>query len=221
MKRTAFTLIELLVVIAIIAILAAILFPVFSRAREKARQTACASNLKQMGLSLCMYVDDHDGVYPRSRTAWGQDWAVAFEPYARNRQLFRCPSESRVGAWSSWQLGYGINEGVLGTRPPPDFGPPANEAELDHPAETVSVGESDGYTCYGSVLCYIAIHPTDLRHNILPRRHNDGGNVAFCDGHVKWYRPDELTYARHYEFFQRQRGVTTTFYRLYYPPFYP
>ena len=67
MKKTGFTLIELLVVIAIIAILAAILFPVFAKAREKARQTSCLSNLKQMQLAQMMYADDYDEVLPGSR----------------------------------------------------------------------------------------------------------------------------------------------------------
>ena len=95
--RRGFTLIELLVVIAIIAILAAILFPVFAQARSKARQTACLSNMKQAGLSVTMYREDYDAHYPR---AYGADptgktdavgWADAIQPYAKNIQFLFCP----------------------------------------------------------------------------------------------------------------------------------
>ncbi len=99
-KRRGFTLIELLVVIAIIAILAAILFPVFAQARAKARQTACLSNMKQAGLSVGMYQQDYDARYPR---AYGTDltgvkdvvgWADAIQPYAKNIQFLHCPDVS-------------------------------------------------------------------------------------------------------------------------------
>jgi prepilin-type N-terminal cleavage/methylation domain-containing protein/prepilin-type processing-associated H-X9-DG protein len=100
MKRRAFTLIELLVVIAIIAILAAILFPVFAQAREKARQVACLSNAKQIGTALMMYVEDYDQIYPAMywepaaplRTWWGD---MIF-PYVKNTAVFRCPSAATV-----------------------------------------------------------------------------------------------------------------------------
>ena len=101
MRRAGFTLIELLVVIAIIAILAAILFPVFARAREKARQTTCTSNLKQIGLAVHMYAQDYDGLLPLANqypappppadaTHQGppgiQD---VIEPYTKNQQIFK------------------------------------------------------------------------------------------------------------------------------------
>ena len=106
MKRTGFTLIELLVVIAIIAILAAILFPVFAQVREKARQTACLSNEKQIGLAVIQYTQDYDEAYPYS---WGatSDWRVAVNPYIKSSDqafndqygstlsgVWRCPSDT-------------------------------------------------------------------------------------------------------------------------------
>ncbi|MGM0491630.1 MAG: DUF1559 domain-containing protein [Armatimonadota bacterium] len=101
-RRSGFTLIELLVVIAIIAILAAILFPVFARAREKARQTSCLSNQKQIGLGIMMYVQDYDEKFPAFTMRGGTTRIFMFdvlEPYTKNHQMFECPSDS-------WSLGY-------------------------------------------------------------------------------------------------------------------
>src|SRR5579863_9827517 len=115
-RRTqAFTLIELLVVIAIIAILAAILFPVFAKAREQARKISCLSNVKQMELSLLMYVQDYDEGYPVTpfppdnpipttgpMWAWfvWEGWPLLTNPYVKNGQIFHCPSaESPYWFW--------------------------------------------------------------------------------------------------------------------------
>ncbi|MEO6908259.1 MAG: DUF1559 domain-containing protein [Abditibacteriaceae bacterium] len=113
LSRNAFTLIELLVVIAIIAILAAILFPVFARARENARRASCQSNMKQMGLGFTMYIQDYDGQYP-----YGSDrdpsefpigppsligngselhWTDKLQPYIKSKQIFDCPSVNKLG----------------------------------------------------------------------------------------------------------------------------
>ncbi|RYX82281.1 DUF1559 domain-containing protein [bacterium] len=105
LKANAFTLIELLVVIAIIAILAAILFPVFARARENARRSSCQSNEKQLGLGILQYVQDYDEKYPALTRRYGTTyynggqvgwtyWQFAVQPYIKSGQLFSCPSNN-------------------------------------------------------------------------------------------------------------------------------
>jgi prepilin-type N-terminal cleavage/methylation domain-containing protein/prepilin-type processing-associated H-X9-DG protein len=108
--RRGFTLIELLVVIAVIAILAAILFPVFAQAREKARQTSCLSNVKQMAIALMMYVQDSDevfppvlGVSPKDALIYQASWMKRLEPYSKNLGIFVCPSSSYSN--TNWQAG--------------------------------------------------------------------------------------------------------------------
>src|SRR5437899_5666624 len=96
-ERNAFTLIELLVVIAIIAILAAILFPVFARAREQARRAGCSSNMKQMGLAMGMYLQDYDEIFPPGGPkSWEAGKALLpqqLQPYCKTLLIFRCPSD--------------------------------------------------------------------------------------------------------------------------------
>ena len=101
--RRGFTLIELLVVIAIIAILAAILFPVFAKAREKARQSSCLSNVKQIGLAVLSYCQDYDELLPRTAIAVNGSnygWQTLVHPYVKNDQIFTCPSKSSI-VWKS------------------------------------------------------------------------------------------------------------------------
>ena len=110
-SRKGFTLIELLVVIAIIAILAAILFPVFAKARSKARQAACISNAKQIGLAMKMYMSDYDEMYPfacidmgtgYTGNAW---WYQLLQPYAKNTGVFLCPERKPT----YWNCSYSFN----------------------------------------------------------------------------------------------------------------
>ncbi|MDR3709808.1 MAG: DUF1559 domain-containing protein [Capsulimonadaceae bacterium] len=106
-RSGGFTLIELLVVIAIISILAAILFPVFATAREKARSTACLSNLKQLGLAWTQYTQDYDEYVPCGVSDWtfgGSGWASQLYPYVKSAKVFLCPSDTFVQASCSYAM---------------------------------------------------------------------------------------------------------------------
>ena len=192
--RRGFTLIELLVVIAIIAILAAILFPVFAKAREKARQTSCASNVKQLSLALLMYVQDYDEMFTVVRSIqpyYARLWYEAIAPYVKNSQVFVCPSANYTSAWGGYGYnGYGSNRNNgLGYRHQYDDGSPSSGqappvlAVIEQPASMFMVGEPMINTyilgAYGSYL------PS--------ARHNGGSNIGHVDGHVKWYNAQAIS----------------------------
>ena len=204
-RRTAgFTLIELLVVIAIIAILAAILFPVFARAREKARQTSCMSNVKQLMLGVIMYAQDYDEMLPDEQYNFGGGgnaagdgtWRGAIFPYVKNDQLFICPSHgpsSNVfdGRFNDQTMNasYAINDWHQdsGSPTPPKRQPLARVVD---PSSTIFLLESPGSA---DDIC-----PSGLEHGQMPRnmesatRHNGGANYGFVDGHAKWLQPTDL-----------------------------
>ena len=196
--RRGFTLIELLVVIAIIAILAAILFPVFARAREKARQTSCLSNEKQLGLAQLMYAQDYD------ETLTGRVmWVRLLEPYVKNRQLFACPSwgnpvdltglaycQTQYGAYPmlrGMKGGYCVACGTTGTAPGRTLAlcrMPAESVWLFESAPSTSPTSLSGCTSHSNPLQACADGPRPAI------RHNDGCNVSFLDGHSKWAKVD-------------------------------
>ena len=152
MRRHAFTLIELLVVIAIIAILAAILFPVFAQARESARQTVCLSSNKQIGTSLMMYKQDYDGRLCQAEYADPNNlgkvqiprthWTYLMQPYIKNWEIFVCPSDVNpalpyYGDLMAPKISYINNYNVM---PPHDYIPPT-EAVVENPASLIVLSE--------------------------------------------------------------------------------
>ena len=197
MKR-AFTLIELLVVIAIIAILAAILFPVFARARDAARGAACQSNQKQIALGFGMYVQDYDEVYPiYFYTVSGVNfaWPGAINPYTKNGQIFRCPNDPNQsngydGTSGDISVSYGFND---------DFLSGSALAGINKPAETVLTGDNGdfGACCNGSNASTPPSTPPIPNPSTpdgMTARHsgNDRVIVSYADGHVKSQKLDFL-----------------------------
>ena len=212
--KKGFTLIELLVVIAIIAILAAILFPVFAQAREKARAASCLSNLKQIGTALQLYTDDYDETYP-PRIIFGvadnptgqaayprywlagetTDWTVAGSArwwtwmdclylYIKNSQIFVCPS---IGN----KIGsYGYNPFISGFYYTDNV--VFSMSEIKKPSELVFVGDGLVNTsskqlvsCLGAHMCGAQEYGGAWKNG---KRHNGGSNFCFGDGHAKYYK---------------------------------
>ncbi len=191
--RPGFTLIELLVVIAIIAILAAILFPVFAQAREKARQATCISNLKQMGSAFTMYVQDYDSTYPLVAYWLVKEskpplmyWDDAIQPYAKNVAFMLCPTWSMdLGEYGAIvkRTSYAIDSDNYGY--PPKV---PREPEVTRPAETVLVFEPKTGGPWGA-----ACRKNSAKDGWTPyERHNEQTNLLFFDSHVRSRRVSQI-----------------------------
>ena len=211
--RRGFTLIELLVVIAIIAILAAILFPVFAQAREKARQTACLSNMKQLGLGIMQYAQDYDETMPIASTASPASfkgatgatitttgyWWLVIQPYIKSMEVMVCPSLGRDKGWpkSGSNTGsYGANyRGAIGRRAAVSLASHEQPASLITLSETrlrwddVSTSGRWGYYAFAPTMQFPESNGywwnVDFRHSNMV-------NVAFADGHAKAMNPGHM-----------------------------
>lgn len=200
-RESGFTLIELLVVIAIIAILAAILFPVFAQAREKGRQTVCVSNNRQIGLGMAMYIQDHDHHYPAQpgdgqavRAIGGAGWNYydALAPYLRNVDIWLCPSD-QPNPNTGWQvqppsMGYHMNGNVI---------VPSGLSEAAAAAPTILMLQRESGAGFVYRHAWLRPYPGACDDTVgwLPVAgnrafpHRDGFNLLLADTHVKWYMP--------------------------------
>lgn len=210
-KCRGFTLVELLVVIAIIGILAAILFPVFARARENARRTSCLSNLKQISLGYMMYIQDYDERFPANFAYPGGapylSYFAAVTSYLKSKQVWYCPSHSSDvtlgsnGAWGPWQttdrsVHYYQNYLIGGN----DVVSSASYirkhiADIKTPAEVFLLWETDPsliFSNYNQVWSRNAGRPG---YNTGDAGiHLEGDNYVYVDGHVKWHKRSAVSY---------------------------
>lgn len=192
-----FTLIELLVVIAIIAILAAILFPVFARARENARRSSCQSNLKQIALGMFMYKQDYDektvpyftgpGPTNSNDITLNLGWPMILQPYLKSEQIFQCPSSSKAKSISG-NLYYNYTNYWYGT-------PSSSQSDssFEYSTMTVLMGDGSGASrpsnySYGGNTTDAPSGVTLAKLGAEAGLHLDGINYAFADRHVKWLK---------------------------------
>ncbi|HEX9996654.1 MAG TPA: DUF1559 domain-containing protein [Abditibacterium sp.] len=208
--KKGFTLIELLVVIAIIAILAAILFPVFGRARENARRSSCQANVKQIGLGIKQYIQDYDEKFPLQGTTAATGWAIQLQPYLKSTQIFQCPSETNppgttaeLTAGTPQYTDYWYNQRLSGQ----------SEASAEFIANTLMNGDGGGTVTSGGATggnanyAMVGNGGTTLNDATIGTvsaaafdraitgtinyagRHLEGANYGYADGHAKWLKP--------------------------------
>ena len=195
--RKAFTLIELLVVIAIIAILAAILFPVFARARENARLSSCKTKLKQIGLGIAQYTQDYDEKLPGrvTVTAPTRSWRVLIQPYVKSTQLFACPSNTGNSLTTTDDGGtlmprsYSINGATtpwFAGNAPSEFDVGKSLAAIGSVSQVVLVAETDPAWEFPEVRLGGTVADTAT---FGFKGHLNQCNWLFVDGHVKSMKP--------------------------------
>ena len=202
-RKKGFTLIELLVVIAIIAILAAILFPVFAQAREKARAITCVSNIKEIMLGESMYIQDYDEVHSWT---WGwasnwMPWHQQIDPYIKNKQLWKCPDD----AWDRGQGNIPVTYSQNFCYPPDGnwssnaqcylMSPAASsDSTIPSPATTIFMAERPNWYHQWSQGWATEIFWNYGEYTMQgggAAIHSGGTNLGFCDGHAKWMHPEQ------------------------------
>ena len=194
-QHQGFTLIELLVVIAIIAILAAILFPVFARARENARRASCQSNLKQIGLGIMQYTQDYDeNMVPAYVNVSGTNihWRTLLNPYVKSTELFRCPSNRNNASTANdsqapliFQASYGANSTLSGA----NVGATGRATMARFGANPISLAS---FTAVAQSILITEMTNTDAEIEVNGRTlsgHFGRPNFLFADGHVKSLKP--------------------------------
>lgn len=194
-RRSGFTLTELLVVVAIIAVLAAILFPAFAVARDKARATAALSNARQIGMAIQMYVQDWDEGLPLNAHSAGASWIDTLQPYSRSRLLNRAPGDRSVnwdvplpGQTQTRRSSYATNAYLT---PAGGF---TTLAAIQNPAQCIDVVElkenKTGDHIHPMLWSLPNVYNTviDPRSEIETQRYQGGAHYVFLDGHARWHR---------------------------------
>ncbi|RYX82947.1 type II secretion system protein [bacterium] len=176
MKR-AFSLLEVVILVGVLALLAAILFPVLAR-RNVPSKGRCASNLKQIGLGFAMYTQDYGGRFLVPQLTPSVGWADMLQSYVKSRRIFLCPATSN---YSEATIDYFYNRNLSGVR----------SARIRNPVDVVMTGDGDAAAPTGNSWAKLPATATATSTSPL-RRHFDGANFGFVDGHVKWYSFQKL-----------------------------
>jgi prepilin-type processing-associated H-X9-DG protein len=195
-----FTLVEILVCIAILALLIGILFPVLSNSKQNAYKTTCASNLRAVGQAIRVYTDDNDGMWPSDKL-W-QFWNQTASPKLASCPLTVVPPEKQAEMDARGRVtGYAYNQGLSfwNTNVSTVDGElrlseaPTHDRDILYPAVTVAFFDAS----FDRVFAYapdpnagVTPYPYDAQHGW--ERHNGGANYLFCDGHVKWFRANQV-----------------------------